>query len=62
MIALGTNVLARFLLADDEVQHDIARRLIEDETRTYWVPVTVVLELSWVLRGEASPGPGLQRR
>ena len=56
MIALDTNVLARFLLADDAAQHEIARRLIEDETRTYWVPVTVVLELSWVLKGRGVPG------
>ena len=61
MIALDTNILARYLLADDAGQHDIARRLIEDASRAYWVPVTVVLELSWVLKGRGVPGPAAAR-
>jgi predicted nucleic acid-binding protein len=61
MIGLDTNVLARFLLADDVGQHDAARRLIDDAACSYWVPVTVVLELSWVLKGRGVPGPAAAR-
>jgi predicted nucleic acid-binding protein len=61
MIGLDTNILARFLLADDVGQHDAARRLIDDAACSYWVPVTVVLELSWVLKGRGVPGPAAAR-
>jgi predicted nucleic acid-binding protein len=57
MIGLDTNILARFLLADDVGQHDAARRLLDDAACSYWVPVTVVMELSWVLKGRGVPGP-----
>ncbi len=50
MIALDTNVLARILLEDDADQVRRARRLLAEEGATFWVPVTVVLELTWVLR------------
>ena len=50
MIALDTNVLARILLEDDADQVLRARRLLAEEGATFWVPVTVVLELTWVLR------------
>ena len=50
MIALDTNVLARILLEDDPDQVRRARRLLAEEDATFWVPVTVVLELTWVLR------------
>jgi predicted nucleic acid-binding protein len=48
MIALDTNVLARYLLKDDEAQFERARALIEGPERLT-APVTVLLELAWVL-------------
>ena len=53
MAALDTNVLVRFLVHDDEAQLQAARRLIESQLQqgmALFVPVTVVLELEWVLR------------
>jgi predicted nucleic-acid-binding protein len=55
VIALDTNILARYLLGDDRAQLSAARRLLDDADQEYWVPVTVVLELSWVLRQSAAP-------
>ncbi|MGQ0510463.1 MAG: type II toxin-antitoxin system VapC family toxin [Betaproteobacteria bacterium] len=49
MIALDTNVLVRFLVNDDPAQARRARALIE--TKPVFVPVTVLLETEWVLRG-----------
>ena len=54
MIALDTNILARFYVndpSDPEAarQSPIARRLLA-ETAQVFVPLTVVLELEWVLR------------
>ncbi|MBI4754506.1 MAG: type II toxin-antitoxin system VapC family toxin [Betaproteobacteria bacterium] len=49
MIALDTNILARYLLKDDETQFERARALL-DGSGEYAVPVTVFLELVWVLR------------
>lgn len=54
MIALDTNILARFYVddpGDPEAarQHPIARRIIT-EGRNLFVPITVVLELEWILR------------
>jgi predicted nucleic-acid-binding protein len=49
MIAVDTNILARLLLADDAAQHRKAVRLLADG-REYTAPVTVILELVWVLR------------
>ncbi|MBK6999089.1 MAG: type II toxin-antitoxin system VapC family toxin [Rhodoferax sp.] len=54
MIALDTNVLARFYVddpADPEaaLQRPIAHRLLT-QARPVFVPLTVVLELEWVLR------------
>ncbi len=51
MIALDTNVLARYLLADNADQAERAARLLESGQRLF-VPVTVGLELAWVLRSE----------
>jgi predicted nucleic-acid-binding protein len=51
--ALDTNVLVRFLVRDDEAQLQAARRLIETHLQqgmALFVPVTVFLELEWVLR------------
>ena len=55
MIALDTNILARYLLGDEPAQARTARRLLADAEAEYWVPVTVVLELAWVLRKAAAP-------
>ena len=48
MIALDTNILARLLLADDAGQHARAVAMLKDG-RTYTAPVTVILELAWIL-------------
>ena len=55
MIALDTNILARYLLDDEPAQARAARRLLADAGAEYWIPVTVVLELAWVLRKSAAP-------
>jgi predicted nucleic-acid-binding protein len=54
MIAVDTNILARFYVddpADPEAakQRPIARRVLSESTSLF-VPKTVVLELEWVLR------------
>lgn len=48
MIALDTNVLARYLLKDDLAQFERARQIVEGQERLS-VPTTVFLELAWVL-------------
>lgn len=48
MIALDTNLLARYLLKDDAAQFERARALIESAERIT-APATVLLELAWVL-------------
>jgi predicted nucleic-acid-binding protein len=51
--ALDTNVLIRYVVQDDRGQMAAARRLIDRciaEGRSLFVPVTVTLELEWVLR------------
>lgn len=53
MPALDTNVLVRYLVEDDAAQLAAASRLIHkcvSEGQTLFVPVTVILELEWVLR------------
>lgn len=53
MPALDTNVLVRYVVQDDSGQLAAAKRLIErcvGEGRSLFVPVTVALELEWVLR------------
>jgi predicted nucleic-acid-binding protein len=53
MAALDTNVLVRYIVQDDPAQYAAAKRLISRcvaEGQTLFVPVTVVLELEWVLR------------
>ena len=49
MIALDTNVLARYLLRDDETQFQQASKRIASDA-IYTAPITVILELVWVLR------------
>lgn len=48
MIALDTNLLARLLLRDDPVQHARVRSLLETG-QVFTAPVTVLVELVWVL-------------
>lgn len=50
MITLDTNVLARFLLQDDPNQSPLTGYLLTNY-RCY-VPITVVLELAWVLKSK----------
>jgi len=53
MAALDTNVLVRYLVRDDATQLASAKRLIRacvEEGRTLYIPVSVSLELEWVLR------------
>jgi predicted nucleic-acid-binding protein len=53
MPALDTNVLVRYLVQDDPAQSAAARALMQRcvaEGRTLFIPVTVSLELEWVLR------------
>ncbi len=54
MIALDTNILARFYVDDPEDpeaarQRPIARRILSESPKVF-VPLTVILELEWVLR------------
>jgi predicted nucleic-acid-binding protein len=53
MPALDTNVLVRYIVQDDSAQLAAAQRLIRRcvaNQLTLFVPVTVTLELEWVLR------------
>jgi len=53
MAALDTTILVRFLVEDDAAQLAAARRLIRkcvNAGEMLFVPVTVSLELEWVLR------------
>lgn len=53
MAALDTNVLVRYLVQDDERQLASAKKLIRaalSAGETLYVPITVMLELEWVLR------------
>ena len=53
MPALDTNALVRYIVEDDIAQLTAAKRLIRrcvSEGQTLFVPVTVALELEWVLR------------
>ena len=61
MIAVDTNILARFYCDDpddpeSERQRPLARRVMI-ESRAVFVPLTVILEFEWVMRGfyEAAP-------
>lgn len=49
MIALDTNILARYLLNDDAGQAEAATRLLSRQ-QTFTAPPTVLLELVWVLK------------
>jgi len=50
VIALDTNVLVRLVTGDDPAQAKrVAARI--DDGEAFFVPLTVALELEWVLRG-----------
>lgn len=51
--SLDTNVLVRLVVRDDEAQTVLVTKLLDRHRRrseSLWVPVTVMLELEWVLR------------
>lgn len=51
--SLDTNVLVRLIVRDDEAQAEVAARVLERHVRrseSFWIPITVILELEWVLR------------
>lgn len=53
MAALDTNVLVRYLIQDDARQGFLAKELVStavERGESLFVPVTVLLELEWVLR------------
>ena len=60
MIALDTNVLARYYVASSDApsqkQSAAARKLLESG-KSLFVSKTVVLELEWVLRGDYKSPP-----
>jgi predicted nucleic-acid-binding protein len=61
MPALDTNVLVRYVVQDDTAQLAAARRLISHCVSAglpLFVPVTVMLELEWVLRSSFGYGKG----
>lgn len=47
MLALDTNVLARFVLADDPVQHQAAKAAMSKPA--LFISTTVLLELFWLM-------------
>jgi len=52
MPALDTNILVRYLVADDKKQFQSAKALIEsaDEEAPLFLSLSVLVELEWVLR------------
>lgn len=52
MPALDTNILVRYLIADDKKQFESAKAFINDASLTgpLFVPLSVSVELEWVLR------------
>lgn len=53
MAALDTNILVRFLVRDDTAQYEAAYALLQsavDAEEPLFIPVSVTLELEWVLR------------
>ena len=53
MAAIDTNVLIRYLIQDEDSQFAIVMKLLDEcarEGRPLFVPITVALELEWVLR------------
>ena len=57
MLGVGTNVLVRFLVRDDEAQFEKARKLIKREVASglrVFVSQLVLMETEWVLRSRYS--------
>ena len=52
--AIDTNIVVRFLTADDEKQAKAARKVIKEGD--VFVATTVVLEIEWVLRAGLNQG------
>lgn len=52
MPALDTNVLVRYLIADDRKQFELAKQFIEEAitNEALFIPLSVSVELEWVLR------------
>lgn len=50
MASLDTNVLVRYLTQDELEQFNIAKHVIHQSQAPVFVPITVILELEWVLR------------
>ncbi|MCO4089993.1 MAG: type II toxin-antitoxin system VapC family toxin [Limnohabitans sp.] len=51
--SLDTNILVRYIVKDDDRQSMVVAKVFEHHIRkseSLWVPVTVMLELEWVLR------------
>ena len=59
MIALDTNVLARLLLADDAAQLARVKTLL-GKKQNYTAPITVMLELVWVLEANNCTPPDIE--
>ena len=52
--SLDTNILARLMVRDDPAQTALVVELLgrhAQRSESLWVPITVMLELEWVLRG-----------
>lgn len=60
MIALDTNILARYLLKGDEDPFERARAIIEGPEHLT-APLTVLLELAWVLEVSDCSRPEIAR-
>ena len=52
MPALDTNVLVRYIIADDKKQYEAAKKYIEGAITDefLFIPISVSVELEWVLR------------
>ena len=51
--SLDTHVLARLIVVDDPAQAAVVVQLLQQhqgKSKSFWIPITVVLELEWVLR------------
>lgn len=51
MIALDTSILARYFLDDDREQARAAKAALARK-QEYWLPVSVLIELVWVLKSK----------
>ena len=60
MIALDTNILARLLLADDAAQLARVKTLL-GKKQIYTAPITVMLELVWVLEANDCTPADIER-